>query len=159
MPQYSGTIVDQVLARPAVRKHEYIVTILFFALFVISLMSPPATSMLGVGFHTMYIFTCLAYAISLSFEAWTRTSRFRLSRNYPMIDNILSGANVILPFLYLPFGPLPLIISGLLMSYSYIVSPDRAENRTENHFGKRFYYFLMNSIFLSLISLSTGVLV
>ncbi len=160
MSDYTGTIVAQAATRPAVRKHEYAITALLSVLFVSHLAIAFTHDHRALDFwYVALFFVCMAYAVGLSFESWTRVSRFRLSRNHPLLDKILSIANVVLPFLYIFFGLIPLIASSLLMSYSYHTSPDRPEQRTADHFRKRFYYFLLNSIFLSLIQLSTGVLV
>jgi multisubunit Na+/H+ antiporter MnhC subunit len=84
----------------------------------------------------------LHFCIGLTFDGFTRFSRYRLSQKHPVLDKIISISFII--FCFVGFSPIAL----LMESYSFLVSPDEPEVQKRPIYNRPFIKPLLQAVIL-----------
>ena len=91
-----------------------------------------------IGLFLFHFHLC----ISLTYDGFSRFSRFRLSQKHPFLSNILSTALIVLNFV----GLAPVTL--LLKSYSLLVSPDDKKIQQQPLYNRPFLVPLIQASIL-----------
>lgn len=92
----------------------------------------------GIGLFLFHLHFC----IGLTFDGFTRFSRYKLSQKHPILDKIVSTSFII--FCFMGFSPIAL----LMESYSLLVSPDEEDVQKRPLYNRPFIKPLIQSIIL-----------
>lgn len=140
----------------SIASYAYVLLLIFLfsisAFFpMIKSVSPKLLVFLIISYKWLSLIVVFGAAICLSFEGFTRWSRYKLSHNYRKLNFSLSLAGAIMPYFVLLLGNVAVILSYCIIGFSYLRSPDCiSDNATKFYKAVYFPYFLNAGLLLIL---------